>query len=464
VLISTYELGHQPFGLASPAAWLAREGCDVTVCDLAVSDLAAGAVAAADLVAFYLPMHTATRLAVAVIPEVRRLNPSAHLCAYGLYAPVNAAFLHGLGVATVIGGEFEAPLVRLARDLGEAPAVRSPLPLVSLDRQAFVTPLRTGLPPLERYATLRMPGGAERVVGYVEATRGCKHRCRHCPVVPVYEGRFRVVQPGVVLADVEQQVAAGAEHVTFGDPDFLNGPGHAIGLVRELHARWPALSYDVTIKIEHLVDHADLLPVLRDTGCVLVTSAVEAFDEPTLAAFDKRHTRADILTAVKLLDALGIALNPTFVAFTPWTTLPSYVDLLASVADYGLVGGVAGVQYAIRLLLPEGSHLLGLAEVEAVAGAFDPEGLCYPWTHPDPRVDELQQAVFDVVERGVVAERGRAQVFRDVCATTARFADPALRRRLEQVSVVDDAPAAPHLSEPWFCCAEPVRTRTVPSV
>ena len=29
LLISTYELGHQPFGLASPAAWLRRDDVEV---------------------------------------------------------------------------------------------------------------------------------------------------------------------------------------------------------------------------------------------------------------------------------------------------------------------------------------------------------------------------------------------------------------------------------------------------
>jgi len=35
VLISTYELGRQPFGLASPAAWLRADGHQVTCADLA---------------------------------------------------------------------------------------------------------------------------------------------------------------------------------------------------------------------------------------------------------------------------------------------------------------------------------------------------------------------------------------------------------------------------------------------
>ena len=115
VLISTYELGRQPFGLASPAAWLREEGHDVVCFDLSRALLAAAAVADADMVGFFLPMHTATRLALRVIERVRAANPRAVLCAYGLYAPLNEAILRQAGVAHIVGGEFEKALVDLCR-------------------------------------------------------------------------------------------------------------------------------------------------------------------------------------------------------------------------------------------------------------------------------------------------------------------------------------------------------------
>lgn len=184
VLISTYELGRQPFGLASPAAWLRRAGASVTCLDLSRERLREEPVRAADFIAFHVPMHTATRLAVEVLPVVQRLNPRAHLCFYGLYAPVNEAYLRSRGAQTILGGEFETGLVSA---LGRARQARSevqPGPVISVARQAFVAPDREGLPPLESYARLRLPGGERRVTGYTEASRGCKHLCRHCPVVP----------------------------------------------------------------------------------------------------------------------------------------------------------------------------------------------------------------------------------------------------------------------------------------
>lgn len=434
VLISTYELGRQPYGLASPAAWLRAAGIQVTCLDLAVAGMPEAAMRAADLVALYLPMHTATRLTIELLPRIRALNPRAHLLAYGLYAPLNEALLREQGVQSILGGEFEQDLVRICAELAgasaEAPEIRP------LGRP---TPDRSGLPPLAAYAQLRTTEG-DRVVGYTEATRGCKHLCRHCPVVPVYQGRFRAVPRDLVLADIRQQVASGAQHITFGDPDFLNGPGHAIPIVTALHQEFPGLTYDVTVKVEHLLKHADLLPTLRDTGCAVVTSAVESFDDAVLARFEKHHTRADIIKTVALMRAHGLPLNPTFVTFTPWTSRESYRDLLQQIVDLDLIDHVAPVQYAIRLLIPAGSRLLELPEVQRLVGPFDQRALCHPWQHPDPAMDELFQQVRRVAQRSMP----RRTIFAEIWRLAHERPAP------EQIHLLADRPI-PYLTEPWYC-------------
>jgi hypothetical protein len=450
LLISTYDLGHQPFGLASPAAWLKREGFTVACADLAKQPLDEHDVVGSDLIAFHLPMHTATRMAASVIRKARSLNPSARICAYGLYAPLNADWLHSLGVDDVLGGEFEEPLVAVARIVasgGSAPGTRHDA--VSLARLHFVTPDRSGLPPLSRYASLQLADGARRLAGYTEASRGCKHLCRHCPVVPVYGGQFRVVQPEIILADIAAQVAAGAEHITFGDPDFFNGPTHAMRLVEELHRQHPALTYDVTIKVEHLLRHQELLPRLRETGCLFITSAVESIDDRVLAMLDKHHTRADFEAAVALCRAAGVTLTPTFVAFHPWLSLDGYCELLDVVAALDLVDHVAPIQLAIRLLVPAGSRLLDLPEVRDLAGEFDPKTLTYRWVHPDARVDRLQADVSALVGRRLTSHR------RELFTAIRSMAYERAGRPQPAPLDFGAATLVPQFDEPWYCCAEP---------
>ncbi|MBX9599869.1 MAG: radical SAM protein [Bryobacteraceae bacterium] len=435
ILISTYELGRQPFGLASAAAWLIRAGHEAITVDLAVDRLDLTRFPNAAMFAFYLPMHTATRLAIPVIRRLRRAHPDARICAFGLYAPLNQDLLRSLGVEAILGGEFEPALVAFAG--GQAP--RS----ASLDKLQFTLPDRRALPEPARYAQLHVLGEA-RPAAYTEASRGCKHLCRHCPVVPVYQGQFRVVQPDVVLADIRQQIERGAAHVTFGDPDFFNGPSHARRIVEELHREFPAVTYDATIKIEHLLRHRDLLPMLASTGCILITTAVESLDDDVLAKLEKGHTRADFLEAVALCRRHGLTLSPTFIPFTPWTTLASYQDLLRTLADLDLTGNVAPVQLALRLLITSRSRLLELPDIREVVREFDDEALLYRWQHPDPRIDALARMLLTLVDREQKAGKSRTGIFASIWELAFRAEFPENYALMPRATV-------PYLDEPWYC-------------
>jgi hypothetical protein len=464
VLISTYELGRQPFGLASPAAWLRKRGHTVVYMDLARQALNEPAIKEADLIAIYLPMHTATRLAAQILPALRAQNPSAHFCCYGLYAPMNEAYLRSLGIATILGGEFENSLVHLAERLSQSngngvdrstPQEES---LISLERLRFEVPDRSGMPALQKYAHLIIPGDGYRIVGSTEASRGCKHLCRHCPIVPVYNGVFRIVPREIVLEDVRHQVAAGAQHISFGDPDFFNGIGHAIPLVEEFHREFPDVTYDVTIKIEHLRKHQEHLPKLKETGCLFVISAVESVNDIFLAALEKGHTRADFLHVAARFRALELTLHPTFVPFSPWTTVDNYLDLLRVLYEEQLTENVAPIQLGIRLLIPEGSRMLELEEIRRAIGPFDAQSLVYPWRHADSRVDTLSETVQEIAAAADRDKLSRATAFEHIWIAAHRAAgiiEPAALSRAES------ARAVPFLSEPWYCCAEPTTDQLI---
>jgi len=437
-------LGRQPFGLASPAAWLRKRGHAVTCLDLSREALDEEATRAAGLIGFYVPMHTATRLALELIETIRKLNPRAHLCAYGLYAPLAADVFRARGISSLLGGEFEQAMVDLVEHLDGLSALPWIHPLdsnISMARLRFHVPDRTDLPALKSYAHLVLPSGEHRVAGYTESSRGCKHHCRHCPIVPVYEGTFRVVDREVVLADIRQQVAAGAQHITFGDPDFFNGTGHAIPLVEALHRELPQLTYDVTIKVEHLLRNNDLLATLRSTGCLFIVSAVESLDDEVLEKLAKNHTRADFFRVMKLCRRAGIVLQPTFVPFTPWTTRKQIADLFEQIARMDLVEAVAPVQLAIRLLITAGSRLLELKDVRNAVGPFDAKALVHPWKHVDPEVDGLCDELQDVVSSSEKLKRSRTDTFSKMWKLVNTAAQPVPATRV----------TVPYLNEPWYC-------------
>lgn len=453
VLISTYELGRQPFGLASPAGWLARRGHEVVCMDLSREVLEESAIREAGLIGFYVPMHTAARLTMQLMEPVRRMSPEAQLCVFGLYAPMNEEGFRRAGADNVLGPEFEESLTRLAALLEEQPAERKIARRAEeariLPRLKFEAPERSTLPKLKKYAHVVMPDGQHRTTGYTEASRGCKHLCRHCPIVPVYQGQFRVVDAEVVLEDIRQQVKAGAGHITFGDPDFFNGVSHGMRIVEKMHEEFPEITYDATIKIEHLKKHRKHLERLRETGCVFVTSAVESLDNAVLEKLEKGHTRADFLEVLEECRKTGLGLQPTFVAFTPWTTAESYLDLLRMIVELELVETVAPIQLGIRLLIPSGSRLLELEEVPEIAEPFDEAALVYPWKHADARLDALAEAVQDAVARAEEQKLSRREIFESIWRLAHETLDAPLASL--NVPVLRDGATIPYLNEPWYC-------------
>jgi hypothetical protein len=453
LLLACYELGHQPLSLAWPLAALRQAGLNATAVDLSVDPFPVRAAQAASFIGIAVPMHTALRLGVRAAEQARAVNPGAHLCFYGLYAHLNADFLLAGLADSVISGEVESPLVAwAARHVGERADAPVPAGVMTreqaarphLERLSLPVPDRTSLPSLSHYARLERDGRME-LAGAVVASRGCLHTCRHCPVVPVYGGRFFVVPVETVMADIRQQVAAGARHISFADPDFLNGPGHAMRLARALHAEFPGLTFDFTTKVEHILQHRRLIPELRALGAAFVISAFESTSDDVLARLHKGHTWADMEIALDILRAAGLPVQPTWLPFTPWSTIDDYLDLLRWIREQALIAHVPAVQLSIRLLVPPHSALLDEPDTSAWLGPLDAPNFTYHWTHPDPCMDALQREVARVAEGG---GDDPFTVFAAIERLAHDFAGrPAPSAAAEPVNLH----RPPRLTEDWFC-------------
>ncbi|HEY8218161.1 MAG TPA: radical SAM protein [Acidimicrobiia bacterium] len=441
-VVACYELGHQPLHVAAVAGRLRARGHDVRCLDLSLEPWDPALARWADRLAISVPMHTAMRIARRTIEHARIERGDLPVLTFGLYAPVLADVAD-----QTLAGETDQAVVDWVEGRGDGTVVH----LGHGDAtDGAPLPARDLLPPLTRY--VRLVTGAERhLVAHTEASHGCAHRCRHCPVPVVYDGRIRIVDVDAVLADVAQQVDAGARHLTFGDPDFLNGAQHARRVVQAVHQRFPDLTFDCTVKVEHILRHSALWPPFADAGCVFVVSAFETVDGTTLARLAKGHDADDMARAVDLLREVGIEIRPSWMPFTPWTTLDEIRGILEFVADHDLVANVDPVQYTIRLLLPPGSLLLDHADVLPHLGGYDAERGCYEWRSADPGMDDLQARLATLVEDDVSA---------GIAPTTTYN---AIRREsgLAPVAVTSTTPRA-RLSESWFCCAEPTEAQLAP--
>jgi radical SAM superfamily enzyme YgiQ (UPF0313 family) len=458
VLVSTYELGHQPLHVAAPAGALLSAGHDVRCIDLDVEPWDPAAVTWADVVAVSVPMHTALRLARDVSASVRRARSDVPICFYGLYAAVDDGGEHPGSADLRIAGEYQTELVAFVERMARGHAAAAPTTRLCLARQPGGLPARHLLPPLERYARVVIDG-EERLAGYVEASHGCAHRCRHCPVPVVYDGRTRIVGVEEVVADVAQLVELGARHVTFGDPDFLNGPHHARRVVRAVHEAFPDLTFDITAKVSHVLAQRDLWPELATLGCVFVVCAYESASDAVLERLDKGHSVADEIEATAVLRHAGIEPRPSLLPFTPWTTADDVAELVELVERCDLVGNVDPVQWSIRLLVPPGSLLLDSGALDGRLGAYDREHLGWAWKSADPRLDTLQEALGELARQAGDEEWTPERAHDGVReCVVAHLGEGVVRPRRVATESVRSALAPdlrPRLTEAWFCCAEP---------
>jgi len=518
-MLSTYELGHQPLGLAIPAGVLRADGHEVEVLDLSTGDRASnanrlsGMLERADMLAVSVPMHTAMQLAVPIIKACNKAKPDLPIVLYGLYAHLGQGDRSPVRASACIRGDDPAPLAELAasnpleltRRSAPELARSNPLELarwsapelarsnaVMSPSSPLLLPARDILPPLSAYARLDA-GGKQLLSGAAISTIGCSRKCLHCPVPIVYQGRSKAISLDLVMADIDQLARLGARHISFADADFLSRPSHAKRVMKEFGSSFPELTFDLTTKVSHLLANEDLIAEMANAGCLFVTSAFESTSQKVLDNLAKGHTRKDMPEAVKMLRAHGIEPRPSFVPFTPWSTLEDLADLLDLVAELDLVGNVDAVQYAIELLVPPESLLM--ENMANLIGPYDPARLTWLWDYEVSKEDPKQaaalrelQETFSSIAENAVAEQATEQAteqpmeqptqppynayleMREALAQVLsslpdrtearRHFEGANDERALQATAHARSQVPPRLTESWFCCAEPTGCQT----
>ncbi len=307
-------MGRQPFGLASAAAWLRAAGWDGRRASTRRRrSCGASASAAADLDRVSPADAHGDAAGGPVIAAARRVNPrraSARSgctrrstpsgCARSASTRSSAASSRRSwrpGRRSRATCEHAQDERRVEERVTTGPPSSLAVSLSNHERQLprihFLVPDRTGLPPLARIrdaadarrraphwsATPKRAAAAGICAGTVRSCRSTTGSSASCsptscsPTSPRRSRPARGTSPSAI-------------------PTSSTVPTHAMRIVDALHAAHPPVSYDVTIKVEHLLQHRDLLPRLAATGCVFVTSAVESVDDRVLrAARQGAHAR-----------------------------------------------------------------------------------------------------------------------------------------------------------------------------
>ena len=282
----------------------------------------------------------------------------------------------------------------------------------------------------------------------METTYGCKHECTHCPVPIEFNGSFKTFGIEKITQDVANQVEAGAKHISFNDPDFFNGPKHALKILELLNTQHPDITYDSTIKVEHILKYPEYFRELKDLNMLFVISAFETTNDLVLEILKKNHTYKDLRDAVEVSIKNNIDIRPTWMPFSPWTEIDDLTNIITLIEDYKLRETVDPIQLTIKLLIPKNSLILNRPEIKEYLLDYDPASFSYSWNYKNTALDNIQNELFTYVLQNESADEYR-QYLGLVKILEKHSGKSLLSTEKYNQRVV------PKLSETWFCCAEP---------
>ncbi|MEV7231088.1 RCCLKC-tail radical SAM protein [Polymorphospora sp. NPDC051019] len=391
--MSSFEAELQPLASACVAAALQDQGAAVTAWDAhAFPDRLPDAEV--DLVLLSVQQFEGLHRAVDLAPRLRTAHPGAPIVAFGQYAQMNSTEF----LARVDAVAFDEP-ERIAQELCQAAVGQLPLPQVPALRTASrmtarpprrritaTAPARHLFPSLVHYPAHHTGLG---LMGNIEVSRGCHHKCTYCSVYGAYDGGVAPYQLETVLADARQLADDGVRHFFFIDAEFFNSRTLGVEVVRQIAAEFPGSTFEFTTRVDHILDYPELLEELVSLGLRRVTSALEFPSDRILRIFDKGIDVAHMRAAIAEAERIGFELNPTFIPFTPWVRYEELLTFEDFLVETGLARVVEPTALQTRLLLFKGSPLLQspwLADVDLVD-----QGFHLDWTHPDRRVEALWQ-------------------------------------------------------------------------
>lgn len=445
--VATYDLGHQPqFGAELLGA--ATSG-RVTVVDAEKipRDEVVKAIRETDVLILSAPMYTGASVARDLLTACAWDLANTQTIVVGLYAEVlrdalTTAPVSGLDMSRIVFSDtLDAPATLHLIETGEPSLAKR-----TARRRYLIE--RRDLIPLDSYRSVNYRG-VKRPSGYLETTVGCRHRCRHCPIVPIFDGRIAINDSQAVVQDAKAQVTSGATHLSFGDPDFLNAPRHTLSILTEIHRHAPEVTFDFTTKISEIVANPGIWQELSHQGLIFVISAVESLSPLVLDRLDKQHLPSDVIRARDLLFGADIGLHPTFCPFTPWSKTSDLVDIASFVASSHLSDVVEPVQLSIELLTPPNSLLLKDREF---FGPYDPGRMGFPPLYSDNALPGLQQRLARIAAQG--AER--AEDYSRTLASQIEVIQQVSGKPVPIEELTTPAPDPATVSEPWFCCAAPL--------
>lgn len=284
------------------------------------------------LLAAYTPPHWEVELLIEVVDEINFDTPTdivaigtmGHATFRGLEI---AAEFKKRGKIVVMGGYMASIAYEEAMKhvdsvvIGDA-EIAYPLMLKDFEETGSVKPLYN-FPiselknlPIPRYELLTQ----KKIGGMlpVQAGRGCSYTCSFCSIACLYDGKYLFRPVDEVIRDIKEVKRLGFKRFYLIDDNIVSNPKYLRELclkIKPLKMKWASQC------AIHLAKNPELLQIVRDSGCDLMSFGVESIQQDAINSLDKPWLKANEHEQnIKILAASGITVSTEMIVGTDFDT------------------------------------------------------------------------------------------------------------------------------------------------
>jgi radical SAM superfamily enzyme YgiQ (UPF0313 family) len=343
-----------PLGLLSISAYLKRAGHDVFVHDCLGPGAPAGTEenvklvlsSKPELVGFstttssFLDGHDMALAIKEADPSIKTVFGGVHVSA------LREALLAGFpAIDYIIPGEGEETLAELASGAepgsiagliyrnGEDAAANPPRPRL-LDMDTLPFPDYEGLRGFPRDYSLPLFSYIESPAATMNTSRGCPYQCSYCDR-SVFKRSFRYNSPAYIYDHMcHLRRRFGVRHLNIYDDLFTLNRERITELCGLLSSKPIGVRFNCAVRVGHADD--DLLKMLRDAGCLMVSVGIESADPALLERHKSGVGLDEVRDTVARIKACGLRAKGLFMMGLPGETEESIQKTSDFVLSLGL--------------------------------------------------------------------------------------------------------------------------------
>jgi len=144
------------------------------------------------------------------------------------------------------------------------------------------------------------------------SSRGCPYNCNFCQVPVLLKRKFRKRSADAVFEEIQERVKAGQNYLFFNDDIFGLNLDEVLDFLERVARKNLKLRWATETRADLVVDHPELVELMRRTNCRRIHIGIESANPATLEAYNKKLSLDKIKKCAEILNQNQIKINAMF--------------------------------------------------------------------------------------------------------------------------------------------------------